>query len=52
MSEQNRVQVDVLGRTNVDGVYAAGDVANPMRSIAASVAQGRGPPLLLASITI
>ena len=52
VSEQNRVQVDVLGRTNVDGVYAAGDVANPMRSIAASVAQGRGPPLLLASITI
>lgn len=40
VNEQNRVQVDVLGRTSVSGVYAAGDLANPMRSIAASVAQG------------
>ena len=40
LTGQNRVQVDVLGRTDIAGVYAAGDVANPLRSVAAAVAQG------------
>jgi thioredoxin reductase len=34
------VDIDPLGRTNVPGVYAAGDLANGARSVAASVAHG------------
>ena len=34
------VQVDLRGRTSIDGVYAAGDLASPMRSVAIAVAQG------------
>lgn len=34
------VQVDLRGRTSVAGVYAAGDIASPMRSVAIAVAQG------------
>lgn len=34
------VEVDVLGRTSVPGVYAAGDLSNPLRSVAQAVAQG------------
>ncbi|NJR12859.1 NAD(P)/FAD-dependent oxidoreductase [bacterium] len=40
MTEQNRIQVDALGRTTVAGVYAAGDAASMARSVAQAVAQG------------
>ena len=40
VSENNMVLVDVRGRTTADGVYAAGDIASPMRSVAIAVAQG------------
>jgi thioredoxin reductase len=36
----NIVQVDLRGRTSVEGVYAAGDISSPMRSVAIAVAQG------------
>ena len=38
--EQAVVQVDRRGRTTVDGVYAAGDLSSPVRSVAIAVAQG------------
>ena len=34
------IQVDALGRTSVEGVYAAGDVATMPRSVAVAVASG------------
>ncbi|MBK9125072.1 MAG: NAD(P)/FAD-dependent oxidoreductase [Chloroflexi bacterium] len=34
------VRVDSRGRTTVHGVYAAGDLSSPMRSVAIAVAQG------------
>lgn len=34
------VQVDLRGRTSAAGVYAAGDLASPIRSVAIAVAQG------------
>jgi len=37
---QGIVQVDNFGRTSVPGVYAAGDLSNPGRSVPLSVAQG------------
>lgn len=40
VDERNVVQVDLRGRTSVEGVYAAGDLSSPMRSVAISVAQG------------
>ena len=40
MNEHNIVQVDLRGRTSIEGVYAAGDIASPMRSVAIAVAQG------------
>ncbi len=40
MTATDLVEVDVRGRTSVDGVYAAGDLASPMRSVALAVAQG------------
>lgn len=40
IDEQNVVVVDLRGRTTVEGVYAAGDIASPMRSVAIAVAQG------------
>ncbi len=40
VNEQNVVQIDLRGRTSVEGVYAAGDLASPMRSVAVAVAQG------------
>ncbi len=39
-TEQGLVQVDVFAQTSVAGVYAAGDMATPMRSVAIAVAQG------------
>jgi thioredoxin reductase len=40
VNEHNVVQVDLRGRTSVQGVYAAGDLSSPMRSVAIAVAQG------------
>ncbi|MBK8026661.1 MAG: NAD(P)/FAD-dependent oxidoreductase, partial [Chloroflexi bacterium] len=40
IDERNVIQVDILGRTTVEGVYAAGDIASPMRSVAVAVARG------------
>jgi thioredoxin reductase len=40
LDEQGLIKLDALGRTTVSGVYAAGDISNPRRSIALSVAQG------------
>ncbi len=40
VDDQQVVQVDLRGRTSVAGVYAAGDIASPMRSVALAVAQG------------
>ncbi len=40
MNDQNLVKVDVRGRTNQGGVYAAGDMSSPIRSVAIAVAQG------------
>ncbi len=34
------IEIDMLGRTNVPGVYAAGDISAMGRSVSASVAQG------------
>lgn len=40
VDERNVVQVDMRGRTSVTGIYAAGDLSSPMRSVAIAVAQG------------
>lgn len=40
VDERDVVQIDVRGRTSVEGVYAAGDLSSPMRSVAIAVAQG------------
>lgn len=40
VDEHNVVQVDLRGRTSTEGVYAAGDISSPMRSVAIAVAQG------------
>jgi thioredoxin reductase len=40
VNEPNVVQVDLRGRTSIEGVYAAGDISSPMRSVAIAVAQG------------
>lgn len=40
MNAQQVVQVDLRGRTSVAGVYAAGDLSSPIRSVAIAVAQG------------
>jgi len=40
VDEHNVVQVDLRGRTSIEGVYAAGDISSPMRSVAIAVAQG------------
>jgi thioredoxin reductase len=40
VNENNVVKIDVRGRTSVEGVYAAGDLSSPMRSVAIAVAQG------------
>ncbi len=40
VDEHNAVRVDPRGRTNTAGVYAAGDLSSPMRSVAFAVAQG------------
>jgi thioredoxin reductase len=40
VDERNVVQVDLRGRTSTEGIYAAGDISSPMRSVAIAVAQG------------
>lgn len=40
VNEHNVIQVDLRGRTSTEGIYAAGDIASPMRSVAIAVAQG------------
>lgn len=40
VNEHNVVQVDLRGRTSIEGIYAAGDLSSPMRSVAIAVAQG------------
>ncbi|MBL8116052.1 MAG: NAD(P)/FAD-dependent oxidoreductase [Anaerolineae bacterium] len=40
VNDNNVVQVDLRGRTSVSGVYAAGDLSSPIRSVAIAVAQG------------
>ncbi|MEM7108565.1 MAG: NAD(P)/FAD-dependent oxidoreductase [Bacteroidota bacterium] len=40
LSATGQIQVDMFGKTTVDGLYAAGDCAHPMRSIATAVYTG------------
>ena len=40
LTEQGYIQADDFGKTNVPGVFVAGDNANMMRSVAAAVAAG------------
>jgi thioredoxin reductase len=40
VNENDVVQVDLRGRTSVQGIYAAGDLSSPIRSVAVAVAQG------------
>jgi len=40
LTDSGHVQVDGLNRTNVAGVFAAGDLTSPMRSLAAAIASG------------
>jgi thioredoxin reductase len=40
VDEHNVVLVDLRGRTSIAGIYAAGDISSPMRSVAIAVAQG------------
>ncbi|MGJ7032674.1 NAD(P)/FAD-dependent oxidoreductase [Niabella hirudinis] len=39
-TEQGHIQVDAFQKTTVPGVYACGDAASPMRSVASAVAGG------------
>ncbi|MEO8395160.1 MAG: NAD(P)/FAD-dependent oxidoreductase, partial [Chloroflexota bacterium] len=40
VDQNNLAEVDLRGRTSIEGVYAAGDISSPMRSVAIAVAQG------------
>lgn len=40
LTDAGYIHVDGFGRTNIPGIYAAGDNANPMRSVSMSVALG------------
>lgn len=40
ITDQGYIQVDIMQRTTVSGIYACGDCASPMRSIANGVAGG------------
>lgn len=40
ISERGIIEIDLLGRTSVPGIYAAGDLSTPFRSVAVAVSQG------------
>jgi len=40
ITESNHIEVDMFGKTTIDCVYAVGDCAHPMRSVAAAVYTG------------
>lgn len=40
LTQQGLIQVDTFAQTTIPGVYAAGDLANPLRSVAVAVAHG------------
>jgi thioredoxin reductase len=40
LTERGTVVVDVLGRTGADGVYAAGDICDPMQQVSFAAAAG------------
>jgi len=40
MTEQGYIKVDTTQKTNVDNIYACGDLASPMRSVANAVSSG------------
>lgn len=40
VDEHNVMKIDLRGRTSTEGVFAAGDIASPIRSVAIAVAQG------------
>jgi len=40
LNEQGLIQVDMMQKTNVSGIYACGDNSTPMRSVAFAVSQG------------
>jgi thioredoxin reductase len=40
LNEAGSVKVDAQGRTNVPGIYAAGDMTNPMRAVIFAASQG------------
>lgn len=40
VNERGMIEIDLLGKTSVPGVYAAGDLSTPFRSVAVAVSQG------------
>lgn len=40
LTESDHVEVDMFGKTTVEGIYAVGDCAHPMRSVATAVYSG------------
>ena len=40
LDDSGLMKIDLIGRTNVSGVYVAGDLSNPRRNVAIAVAQG------------
>ena len=40
LNEQGYITVDMMQKTSVEGIYAAGDNTSPMRAVATAVANG------------
>jgi thioredoxin reductase len=40
LNEMGFVKVDAQGRTNIPGVYVAGDMSSPMRAVIFAASQG------------
>lgn len=40
LTEQGLLRTDMFQKTNIEGVFACGDTASPMRSVASAVATG------------